>query len=298
MRITHSLATASLLFGAMGNAAPAALAQSQPQEQLASAPYIVVVRATEYRFEVQPSVPAGTLEFRFENRGKEIHHLWLVRLEHGRTFNDFLKTMDAPNPPTLPSWAVDVGGLNDLSPGMTASATLTLEPGDYAIACYTPAPDGRSHATHGMFKELVVTRSGVAGVSDVSRAAEPSADVTLKLTDYAFDLSKPIESGENIIRVQNDGQQSHEVILGVLPPDKSMSDALEWFNGGQHGPAPLLAIGGASGLAAGRHEFITLDFAPGRYVMFCFIPDTKDGKTHAAHGMMKEFSVGPVAASQ
>lgn len=294
MRTTRCLITAAVLVGFAGAAAPAVAAQ-ESHAQSGATPYIVVVRATEYRFDAPATVPAGTLEFHFENAGREIHHLWLVRLGHGRTFNDFLKVMDAPNPPRVPSWAVDVGGLNDLSPAMSASATLTLEPGDYAMACYTPAPDGRSHATHGMFKELVVTEPSA---SEASTASEPAADVTLKLSEYAFDLSKPIGRGKTTIRIENDGQQTHEVILGLLSPGKSMSDALGWFDGGLHGPAPLLAIGGASGLAKGRHEFITLDFAPGRYVMFCFVADTKDGKTHAAHGMMKEFTVGSVAASQ
>ena len=297
MRITRSVALAALVACPSLIAGRPLRAQSNTQQldRAEPSPHIVVVRATEYRLDAQPGVAAGTLQLRFENAGREVHHLWLVRLEQGRTFNDFLRIMDSPNPPALPSWAVDVGGLNDLSPGMSATAILTLEPGDYAMADLAPSPDGRPHVTRGMFKELTVTTPDETGEP---RAAEPAADVTLQMTDYAFELSKPIESGETVVRVENVGQQSHEVLIGQLRSDKSMSDALDWFQQGMHGSAPVLAIGGVSGLAKGRHEVIALDFAPGRYVLFCFVPDAKDGKPHTAHGMMKEFSVGPVAASQ
>ena len=55
-----------------------------------------------------------------------------------------------------------------------------------------------------------------------------------------------------------------------------MSQALEWLNNGQKGPAPVTALGGASGLAKGRHQFITATFEPGTYVLLCFIPDATD----------------------
>jgi uncharacterized cupredoxin-like copper-binding protein len=42
--------------------------------------------------------------------------------------------------------------------------------------------------------------------------------------------------------------------------------------------------------------FITVDFTPGRYALYCFIPDVKDGKPHTHHGMLKELTVGSEAA--
>ena len=43
------------------------------------------------------------------------------------------------------------------------------------------------------------------------------------------------------------------------------------------------------------HMFFTMDFPAGKYALFCFIPDVKDGKPHTNHGMMKELTVGPDA---
>jgi hypothetical protein len=76
----------------------------------AQAPRVVEVRATDYQFTAPASVPAGTLSFHFENAGKEVHHLWLVQLRNGKTFNDFVKTMESSGAPRMPEWAVNVGG--------------------------------------------------------------------------------------------------------------------------------------------------------------------------------------------
>jgi hypothetical protein len=52
-------------------------------------------------------------------------------------------------------------------------------------------------------------------------------------------------------------------------------------------------LGGASGIAQGRHMFVTADLKPGKYVLLCFIPDARDGRPHSAHGMAKEITVEP-----
>lgn len=256
-------------------------------------PRIVTVRATDYKFEAPASVPAGTISFRLENAGKEVHHLWLVQLKGGKTFDDFVKAMEAWNGPTrMPDWAVDVGGPNEASPGVSAYATLTLEPGRYAMVCYVPSPDGQPHVMKGMVSPFTVVKAGATPPN------EPKADVTLRMTDYAFELSKPIQAGPRVIRVENSAVQSHEVVIGRLMTGKTLREALEWLNNGQKGAAPVVAMGGASGLAQGRHQIITATFEPGRYVFLCFIPDAKDGKPHTEHGMTKEFTVAASDASQ
>jgi hypothetical protein len=41
----------------------------------------------------------------------------------------------------------------------------------------------------------------------------------------------------------------------------------------------------------GARAYFTADFTPGNYVMLCFIPDAKDGKSHMEHGMVQPFTV-------
>lgn len=260
---------------------------AQAQAAAPSTPRVVNVKAFDYRFEAPASIRAGTTTFKLQNEGKEPHHLWIVRLADGKTPADFMKVMKSwGSALKMPTWAVDVGGPNTAGSKETAEGTMTLEPGTYMLVCWVPSPDGMLHVMKGMVKEMRVTGPATA-------AAEPNADITMVMDDYSFDLSKPITPGRHTIRFENRAAQSHEALIARLLPDKTLAQAVVWLNAGQAGPPPIEMIGGASGLAKGRHMFITADFPAGRYALLCFIPDAKDGKPHFDHGMVKEIVVAP-----
>ena len=251
-------------------------------------PRVVDVTANDYHFKSPASVPAGTITFRMKNAGTEVHHLWVVRLDRGKTSADFLKAMNAwGSALKMPDWATDVGGPNNVGAGQTASGTMTLEPGTYMLVCWVPSPDGRPHVMKGMVKPLTLTVQGP------TISAEPTADVTMTLDDYNFSLSGPLKAGTRTIRFENNATQPHEAVIARLLPEKTMLQAIVWMNSGQSGPAPVVMLGGASGIAQGRHMFVTADFKPGKYVLLCFIPDARDGRPHSAHGMTKEITVEP-----
>jgi uncharacterized cupredoxin-like copper-binding protein len=251
-------------------------------------PRVVSVTAYDYRFESPASVPAGTLTFRMKNEGKEVHHLWVVKLGKGKTPADFLKAMNAwGSALKMPDWATDAGGPNNVGAGQTASGTMTLEAGTYMLVCWVPSADGRPHVMKGMVKPLTVTAKGA------TPAAEPAADLTMTLDDYSFSLSGPLKAGTRTIRFENRATQAHEAVIARLLPDKTMLQAIVWMNSGQSGAAPVQLLGGASGIAQGRHMFVTADLQPGRYVLLCFIPDARDGRPHSAHGMAKEITIDP-----
>ena len=254
----------------------------------AQSPRVVAVRAYDYGFRSPQSVPAGTITFRLTNDGREVHHLWIVRLDEGKTPSDFMRAMNAwGSALKMPAWALDVGGPNNVGAGQTAEGTMTLDPGTYMLVCWVQSPDGRPHVMKGMVKALHVTAQGAAA------PAEPKADVVMTLDDYSFTVSSPIKAGRRTIRFENRANQSHEAVIARLLPDKSLTQAIVWMNEGQAGPTPVEMLGGASGIAKGRHMFITADFTPGTYVLLCFIPDAKTGKPHSALGMAKEITVEP-----
>jgi uncharacterized cupredoxin-like copper-binding protein len=251
-------------------------------------PRVVNVIAYDYHFESPATVAAGTLTLRLKNAGKEVHHLWVVKLDKGKTAGDFLKAMNAwGSALKMPDWAADVGGPNNVGPGQTAGATMTLEAGTYMLVCWVPSPDGRPHVMKGMVRPLTITTKGATS------PAEPAADVTMMLDDYSFVLSGPLKSGTQTIRFENQATQPHEAVIARLLPDKTMLQAIVWMNSGQSGPAPVVMLGGASGIAKGRHMFVTGDFQPGKYVLLCFIPDARDGRPHSSHGMAKEITIEP-----
>lgn len=276
--IMRRLALASLV------AAAGCTRQAPP----AAGPNVVTITTTEYAFAVPDTIPAGLTTFRLVNQGKELHHASLVRLGDGKTAADFqaglVAAMKNHTPP--PSWMGFAGGPNAVTLGDTAIATQVLEPGSYLFVCWIPSLDGVPHVMKGMMHPLVVT----AGATPTT--AEPSADVTIKLTDYDFQLSRPLTAGTHVVRVESVGAQAHEIVIAALAPGKTLQDFIAWEAGGEKGPLPTGQwLGGVTTLDAGGHSQFTTTFTPGSYLLLCFWPDAKDGKPHIMHGMAKEITV-------
>lgn len=255
------------------------LSTNAPKPKRASA-QVVTVTAVDYGFEAPASVASGTVTLKLVNKGKELHHLAVAKLEQGHTIEDLQKA--PPGPP--PEWFKTIGGPNAPALGGSASATVTLEPGNYVLMCFIPSPDGKPHFMKGMMKPLTVTGSG-------SSPVEPKADVTLRLVDYGFDIKGELTAGKRVIRVENAAEQVHEVFLAKLNPGKSAMDLAQWAER-LEGPPPAVPMGGATPMDKGRYMYITVNLEPGRYALLCFAPDAKDGKPHIAHGMIREITVG------
>ena len=246
-------------------------------------PAVVTVHASEFAFTAPKSVPAGTITFRLVNDGKQLHHVAIVKLLNGKAVTDFVEAMKKPGPP--PAWAVAVGGPNAAVPGRSSDATLTLEPGSYALVCFVPSPgDPTPHVMKGMISALTVTPSSAP-------SADVAADVNIRLNDYKFTVSKPLSAGRHMIRVTNDATQDHEVLFLKLPPGATAAGVAKWVEDGMKGPPPAMPMGGVAPLARGRSNTVALDLTPGTYGMVCFLPDAKDGKPHSTHGMTAQFEV-------
>jgi hypothetical protein len=244
---------------------------------------VVTITAKEYSYDAPAEIPAGLTTIRLVSAGKEVHHVSLIKLEDGKTVQDFAAAMKTPGP--FPSWAVEMGGPNPPHPdGGVAEVTQVLAPGNYLLVCFVPGADGLPHVTKGMVRPITVTPSTAPA------AAEPSADVTITLRDYAFDLSKPLTAGKHVIRVESDGSQPHEVVLVKLPPGKTVEDVMKWGEK-PNGPPPAEFYGGMAGMHEGGHAYFDVDLTPGNYGLLCFLPDAKDGKPHIAHGMFKQLTV-------
>ncbi len=250
------------------------------------APNVLTVTANEFAFTAPDQVPAGMTTIRLVANGKELHHVQFVKLDSGKTVDDYVqavgKAMKGEAPP--PAWATDYGGVNPPVPGGTAEITQQLEPGSYALVCFVPGPDGVPHIAKGMSRAITVTPS------TAPTAPEPKSDIALNLADYTFNATPALAAGKHTIRIENTAQQTHEVILVRLAPGKRVEDLAKWIDHMQ-GPPPAEPLGGVPGIAPGRHVFMTVDLTPGEYGLLCEVPDAKDGKPHVAHGMMKQFTI-------
>jgi hypothetical protein len=242
---------------------------------------VVTVTTSDYRFDAPAEIPAGLTAIRLVNQGPSLHHIQLMRLADGKTLEDFLTALQGEHPPT---WATPAGGPAPPEPGGTSVSIESLEPGNYALICFIPAPDGMPHVVKGMSRALKVVGPSPAA------APEPEADIIVTLVDYDFQLSKPLTAGKHTIRVDNAGQQPHEIAIVRLHSGKKPADFTAW---GMKpiGPPPGTIHGGLSGIMPGSHSFIEVDLPPGEYGLLCFLPDAKDGKPHFEHGMAKRTTV-------
>jgi len=247
---------------------------------------VVPITAADYSFTAPDSIPAGLTTVKFQNTGKEPHQVVFIRIDSGKTMADIANVMKDPNA-KVPAWMSFPLGANTITPGDSGNATAVLTAGNYVLICFVGSPDGTPHASKGMVKPLVVT------ASTGPMAAEPTADITITEKDYTWDISAPISAGSHTFRVENAGPQPHEVQIYQLAPGKSAKDLQGWMTGGMKGEPPAKPVGGFVGPmpVPGEHGFFTATLAAGTYVFLCFVPDAKDAKPHAMHGMMKEITV-------
>jgi uncharacterized cupredoxin-like copper-binding protein len=259
----------AVLSGCEGKKAPAADAN------------LLRVVAADFKFDAPETIPGGVTTVRLVDQGATFHHLQLVRLDQGKTVADLVEAMKSPGP--LPGWATMVGGPNAAMPGDSTTAVLSLDPGTYGMLCLIPGPTGAPHFAMGMTHQLTVT-------GPVAAAVEPAADDTIKLVDYDFQYTRALSAGHHVIRVENGGEQAHELVVVKLNEGKTAADFAAWADK-QDGPPPAEGKGGVTGILPGAHNLIVVDLPPGNYALVCFFPDMKDGKPHLLHGMMKAMTV-------
>ena len=268
-------------------AALAALRARKPASKL-EAPAganVVTVVARDFAFDVPEKIPAGLTTFRLVNKGPDLHHVVLIKLEEGKTMGDLFANMKGDGP--LPSWAKSVGGPNTPIPGGESNATFELAAGSYAMLCVIPAPDGQPHVMKGMAKAITVIAPTARPAANV---AAPAHDLTMTLSDYAFGFDKPMRAGKQRLRILNSATQGHEFLLVKLAPGKTPTDLVQWVEK-RVGPPPGAPVGGITDLVPGTSMYVDLDIEPGEYGLLCFLPDAKDGKPHFVHGMVTQFKI-------
>ncbi len=277
MRISHVLGAAMLVagIGACKQAPPAAKAPPAP-----TPPQDVTITAVNYALTMPDTLHAGLTAIRFINNGTELHQAQIMRLDSAKTLKDVMALGDK-----RAGWEVWVGGPNATMPHDSTNATVMLAPGHYVAVCLIPSPDGTPHIMKGMATEFDVVGPAPAA------AAWPKADVTVRTSDFTFDVTPAITSGTHTVEFDNAGPQVHEALFVKLQPGKTGKDFFEWVGAGQKGPPPITAVFGMGSLSVGQQAAATFNFAAGNYALICFLPDKKDGVPHAAHGMIKDFTV-------
>jgi hypothetical protein len=115
----------------------------------------LTITLLDYGFEVPPMIAAGRHTIRIVNDAHQPHEVLLLRLDPGKTYNDYLiwaESQDGAAP------GVFMGGVTSIEGQHAAIVEADLTPGDYALLCELPdAKDGRPHFLHGMIRQIKVT---------------------------------------------------------------------------------------------------------------------------------------------
>jgi hypothetical protein len=254
----------------------------------AAVPYVVNLTTSDYAFDAPDTIPAGWSTFRLVNEGATLHMAQLVKLDEGRTLEDFREAYyEAWRTDGLrPTWGRRLGGPGAVEPNGSSNATMYLEPGSYAWYCAMDIEDGTPHVFgQSMARSFVVTESE----AETTPQATPEPTVTIWMTDYLFGVSDPLTAGRHVIKVENMGVEPHEIGVLKLAPGKTLDDVQTWLEGFQ-GPPPASAVGGVSALAANAEAYFEAELTPGDYVLVCFVT-APDGRPHTEHGMIQHIRI-------
>ena len=257
---------------------------------------VVTITVTDSAYHAPDTIAAGFTTVRLVNKGNERHMAHLVRLDSGRTVEEFVKAY-AEAIRTVgprPVWAKRYGGPG-AAPHAESSAMQYLEPGTYAMLClmsHRGGIQGTPHFMTGMVGTLVVR----AGDAAAPAQTPPKATVVIRLVEYAFVLNRPLTAGRHVIRVESRGALPHEVGILKLPRGKTAADFQAWVRNPQ-GPPPVSESPRASGTGGGVAQlspsldaYFTIDLTPGEYVLFCFVT-APDGRPHSDHGMIQQIRI-------
>lgn len=213
-------------------------------------------------------VRAGVVRVRLVNRDTAWHDAVLVRLG------------DAGSADTLPAAGAPVaGGAALVAGGDSSEAAFALEAGRWAVMV---RHDDTTRATR--LAPLLVQPRPAKDARPAMRAA-----TLVAMEDFRFEHLEELREGTQVLRVRNDGQRPHELVVYRILSGRTLRDFGTWYTTTRTGPPPALPVGGATMVAPGREAWAVLHLRPGRYFMVCKVPE--GGQMHAALGMVQAFEV-------
>lgn len=242
------------------------------------------ITAKEYTFDGPNTVQEGYVKVNLTDAGKEDHQAQFLRLQDGKTLQDFAAA-GAADPSGLQALALTDGGagLNVTKPGTTETGVSKLRAGNWLMVCFVPAPDGVPHLAKGMIHPFVVS-------PPPSSQAAPTATASALAKNFSFTLPT-FKSGTSTVEFKNTStDQVHEMTIVKLAAGKTLADAKAFF-AKPAGPPPFESAGGAPGIGPGDTAWVDVNLTPGTYVALCHVPDPATKKEHLALGMIQQFTV-------
>jgi hypothetical protein len=246
----------------------------------------VAVELSEFTISMPSTITGGPTRWTAKNTGTQEHHVTIGRLKDGNPADDVFAALAQPEGAEAAAMAlVDLYGTpQSVAPGAEVTTLVDLPEGDYLALCFIPDPaDGTPHFVKGM--------STTFAVEGTNEGTALPADNTIRLTEFAFEVPDDLDWSKPV-RVENVGQQPHEVAIYAIAEGKTYAD-VQAFMASQapSGPPPFSPAGGVTTMSAGSQAGMELDLDPGSYVLLCFITDPASGAPHFVQGMMQEIVI-------
>jgi hypothetical protein len=124
-------------------------------------------------------------------------------------------------------------------------------------------------------------------------ATPPEATLHVGMTEFAFTGVDQWPSGSQLLRVENTGEQDHQLRLERFKPGRTLE---EWLNVDDPGQL-VIPVAGVARMGPGTVAYLPLDLEPGDYLLYCLIPDRATGRLHVGMGMMRAIRVRAAGAN-
>jgi uncharacterized cupredoxin-like copper-binding protein len=135
----------------------------------------------------------------------------------------------------------------------------------------------------------VATVLVVLGCQKLAAPRPPSVDYTA--SEFSFTGPDKLPAGLISIRLTNNGHEPHHGQLLRLNDGVSLDQFMSALQYDEQQAAALVSIEGGPGLIDPQATAeVSLELAPGTYLLACFVP-SEDGVPHLAKGMLKPLQV-------
>lgn len=196
----------------------------------------------------------------------------------------------------LPAWFADTqfagGALAGV--GESTQVAVYLTPGNYVVFSTNPA------STQPVQSVAVASADDLVNIYGIEAEATPVADAsatpvveglpadgTVSITDGAYNVASTPVSGPQVWAVTNDSSQVSELTIVGVDYDIPVEEAILWaptFAAGDLGSATIQ--NGSGLISPGATAYVSLDLAPGVYILFSSAPDAAGGIQSSAGLLM------------
>ena len=244
----------------------------------------------QFKMEAPKSIEGGLVKVNFHNAGKVPHEASLARLDGGHTVDEVIKKFGGEKV-VIPDWYHAEGGVSTTPPGATASATVRLSPGTYAVIDAGEG-DGPPPAAFGATATFKVAGDNGGKIKDTA------AKITVKdKGHHEFEwVTSGLRAGANEVTFDNPGKEIHVAVAFPIVGKATLADVKKALaeEGKPPGPPSLdFEKGNGTNALDGKRKLTTrLKLARGRNALVCFTTDRDGkGKEHHQEGMLKEVEV-------